>query len=163
MVYNISLCFQIFTITLSFRGKYISLFYFSLEKHLTFIIYFHLAHVAQLVEQRIRNAQVISSSLIVGSIQLAPGSLQAKKWWPETESDRRHKDFQSSALPTELSGHKKNYARKNVITQELCCQGILKLINNIAYRIMRVVLSKFLAFNLDKKRSIIDKRRNVQW
>ncbi len=25
-------------------------------------------------------------------------------WWPETESNRRHEDFQSSALPTELSG-----------------------------------------------------------
>ena len=28
------------------------------------------------------------------------------KWWPEAESNRRHKDFQSSALPTELSGQK---------------------------------------------------------
>ena len=27
------------------------------------------------------------------------------KWCPETESNRRHEDFQSSALPTELSGH----------------------------------------------------------
>ena len=26
------------------------------------------------------------------------------KWWPETESNCRHEDFQSSALPTELSG-----------------------------------------------------------
>ena len=26
--------------------------------------------------------------------------------WPELESNQRHKDFQSSALPTELSGHK---------------------------------------------------------
>src|SRR5699024_3690648 len=25
------------------------------------------------------------------------------KWWLETESNRRHKDFQSFALPTELS------------------------------------------------------------
>ena len=25
--------------------------------------------------------------------------------WPELESNQRHKDFQSSALPTELSGH----------------------------------------------------------
>ncbi len=25
--------------------------------------------------------------------------------WPEPESNRRHKDFQSSALPTELPGH----------------------------------------------------------
>ena len=28
-----------------------------------------------------------------------------KKWWPEVESNHRHEDFQSSALPTELSGH----------------------------------------------------------
>jgi hypothetical protein len=25
-------------------------------------------------------------------------------WWPETGSNRRHADFQSAALPTELSG-----------------------------------------------------------
>jgi hypothetical protein len=31
--------------------------------------------------------------------------------WPGTESNRRHEDFQSSALPTELPGHtgKNNY------------------------------------------------------
>jgi hypothetical protein len=28
-----------------------------------------------------------------------------QEWWLETESNRRHKDFQSSALPTELSSH----------------------------------------------------------
>ena len=36
-------------------------------------------------------------------------SFQSKissKFWPELESNQRHKDFQSSALPTELSGHK---------------------------------------------------------
>jgi hypothetical protein len=27
-------------------------------------------------------------------------------WWLETESNRRHEDFQSSALPTELSSQK---------------------------------------------------------
>ena len=27
-----------------------------------------------------------------------------KKWCPEVESNHRHKDFQSFALPTELSG-----------------------------------------------------------
>ena len=28
----------------------------------------------------------------------------ARKWCPEPESNQRHEDFQSSALPTELSG-----------------------------------------------------------
>ena len=28
-----------------------------------------------------------------------------KKWWPWSESNQRHDDFQSSALPTELHGH----------------------------------------------------------
>ena len=27
------------------------------------------------------------------------------KWWSQSESNQRHKDFQSFALPTELSGH----------------------------------------------------------
>ena len=30
--------------------------------------------------------------------------MNKKKGWPELESNQRHKDFQSSALPTELSG-----------------------------------------------------------
>ena len=29
----------------------------------------------------------------------------SRKWCPEAESNHRHEDFQSSALPTELSGH----------------------------------------------------------
>ncbi len=29
------------------------------------------------------------------------------KWWPDPESNWGHKDFQSSALPTELSGQTK--------------------------------------------------------
>ena len=31
-------------------------------------------------------------------------NLKFIKWWDGTESNRRHEDFQSSALPTELSG-----------------------------------------------------------
>src|SRR5688572_26521395 len=27
------------------------------------------------------------------------------KWWPGAESNQRHADFQSAALPTELPGH----------------------------------------------------------
>src|SRR5436190_20515762 len=28
-----------------------------------------------------------------------------KEWWPGSESNQRHADFQSAALPTELPGH----------------------------------------------------------
>ena len=31
--------------------------------------------------------------------------VRIKEWWPGTESNRRHGDFQSPALPTELPGH----------------------------------------------------------
>ena len=38
---------------------------------------------------------------------MGQGNFQKKKlkWWQEPELNRRHKDFQSSALPTELSCH----------------------------------------------------------
>ncbi len=31
--------------------------------------------------------------------------IDLQNWWPETGSNRRHADFQSAALPTELPGH----------------------------------------------------------
>ena len=31
--------------------------------------------------------------------------VEVKKWWPGAESNRRHRDFQSPALPTELQRH----------------------------------------------------------
>ena len=31
-------------------------------------------------------------------------AMTAIEWWPEVESNHRHTDFQSVALPTELSG-----------------------------------------------------------
>ena len=46
---------------------------------------------------RIANASLYQLSYI-------PTRSITKKWCLETESDRRHRDFQSLALPTELSG-----------------------------------------------------------
>ena len=36
---------------------------------------------------------------------LTSSAKSLKKWCPETDLNRRHADFQSAALPTELSGH----------------------------------------------------------
>jgi hypothetical protein len=36
------------------------------------------------------------------NLKMSPGM------WPELESNQRHKDFQSSALPTELSGQEES-------------------------------------------------------
>ena len=38
---------------------------------------------------------------------LSPHFALRAKWWPEVESNHRHGDFQSPALPTELSGQRK--------------------------------------------------------
>jgi hypothetical protein len=43
-----------------------------------------------------------SRATILRSNQLS--YVRHNRWCPETESNRRHEDFQSSALPTELSG-----------------------------------------------------------
>ena len=55
-----------------------------------------------------------------------------KKRCPETESNRRHEDFQSSALPTELSGHivisnnSRNYTVKLIYCQEFFNNFLIK-------------------------------------
>src|SRR3546814_9724958 len=45
-----------------------------------------------------------------------------RKWCPGTESNRRHGDFQSPALPTELPGHDRERGRRGAITvsRRLC-------------------------------------------
>ncbi len=41
----------------------------------------------------------------LGEDQEGVAALEGRVWmWPGTESNRRHEDFQSSALPTELPG-----------------------------------------------------------
>ena len=37
---------------------------------------------------------------------MAARIIRGSRWWPRAGSNRRHLDFQSSALPTELPGHR---------------------------------------------------------
>src|SRR5258708_8251144 len=58
------------------------------------------------------------------------GSTCAKSWWPRRELNRRHTDFQSAALPTELLGRagasgKKTETRRQgarIIRGKSCCR-----------------------------------------
>jgi hypothetical protein len=47
----------------------------------------------------------ITVNLVLVFIDNEKRKLFNQKWWPKAELNRRHKDFQSSALPTELPGH----------------------------------------------------------
>src|SRR3954462_4219681 len=43
------------------------------------------------------------------------GPPRAKEWWPRPESNQRHTDFQSAALPTELLGRARHYGKARII------------------------------------------------
>ena len=58
-----------------------------------------------------------------------PLGYSARNWWPIQESNQGHEDFQSSALPTELTGHMKITWRRPALPQGYPCStiGALKL------------------------------------
>lgn len=64
-------------------------------------------------------APILPAAIVVGAEGFEPPTLWSQTrcatklryapkiytpWWPEAESNCRHEDFQSTALPTELSG-----------------------------------------------------------
>ena len=55
--------------------------------------------------KKIANTSEISSNIagLISNCLKFNGDFN--KWWRQTESNRRHKDFQSFALPTELWSH----------------------------------------------------------
>ena len=46
----------------------------------------------------------LRSAFVMAAPCKALSATEGEAWWPDSESNRGHKDFQSFALPTELSG-----------------------------------------------------------
>ena len=49
--------------------------------------------------------ELVMEILQTSALPLGDVAIYYNKWCPEAESNHRHGDFQSPALPTELSGH----------------------------------------------------------
>jgi hypothetical protein len=84
-----------------------------LQRHLYIIFFFLLFYYKMIKKWSGRRGSNPRPSPWQGdalSIELLPHHMIQYIWCPETGSNRRHEDFQSSALPTELSGllYKKN-------------------------------------------------------
>ena len=58
-------------------------------------------------------------------------------WWFGAESNRRHADFQSAALPTELPNHHTKPAKKAFLA---FCKGFKMLLNS-THKALSVVIS----------------------
>ena len=59
----------------------------------------------QLSYRPMERVKGIEPSSSAWKAEVLPLNYTRKKWWLRTESNRRHKDFQSFALPTELLSH----------------------------------------------------------
>ena len=56
-------------------------------------------------DRELSDQKVTIQKLKMKGISLKPLKYLRKTWCPEADSNHRHADFQSAALPTELSGH----------------------------------------------------------
>ena len=74
---------------------------------LRFRIELNLNGIHQSTSSDVVNQQVHIRTLLMKLTKQREAELGVWCWmWPGTESNRRHEDFQSSALPTELPGHR---------------------------------------------------------